>query len=184
MKFEEFEANLRTLTTWYRKKLDDDQILLWYKRISHLPLEAWRWIVDTIIDADKFFPTPERVKGLFSDWLREHPERSAQRYEQTWCDDCEGKGYHRIWYQDPRIKGYVVDGRAREMWYSTIVPCSQCQNWKGAFPRSGPLKPIKYWTRQALLDAGYILENPKTNPPPSRSWNSVDEMAEDIAIPF
>jgi hypothetical protein len=160
MRFETFEKNMKNLAEWFGRKLKEKQLEIWFERVSFMPDEAFDEIVDTIIDRMRTFPTPQQVKDLWLDWRRAHPEKLTTRHERSFCSECSGKGYIEVWYRSEKLRYVVVDGQARPIWYSKLLPCAKCENWKSFFGGGGKSRPNRLWTKSEIEAAGMALEQP------------------------
>jgi hypothetical protein len=169
MRGDVFERNIQRLTRWHRKTdLTPEQLATWFEFVGHIPDEAFRDIVNACIEHEKFMPTPGRVKQLWFEWLKEHPESTA-KIDRYHCDECGGLGYIEYWTWDT---GNV---------YAWLCGCARCENWKAVFPSKGPNIP-KLMTKQHIREMGGVLEDPMPKTPQRSETVATIEHAVDIAL--
>ena len=121
-----------------------DFVEIWFKKVQHIPEAALDFIVNRFEnERDSIRCNITKVfKEYWQIWLDTHPDKKANSVEQTPCDDCNGTGIIKFWYFEDAFKRY----------YTTVVRCGRCQNWKRYF---GPNTPIPIATKYQ------IEQNPK-----------------------
>lgn len=89
-------------------------VSLTYARVSHIPMEACKSIVDRICEMDKL-PANVGLEVLrgWDAWCAQHPERVSPK---THCPDCDSTGVWHIWMP-------IETGRV----HAYVVPCPTCQ---------------------------------------------------------
>lgn len=163
-----FWNGMKKLEKWYRgKELTDDQLNMWLESIGHIPNEPFRLIIKEITDSEKWFPTPEKFKTKWFEWLKLNPDRVFRTREQ--CSECNGEGALEYWlWKTGSIYGYHCG-------------CAKCENWRNVFPTQGKNMP-KLMTKEEIIAMGGSLDDPDRPPRESRRVvNSVEE-AVDIAV--
>jgi len=142
----DFEKNTRTLTTWFKRRLNDEQLDVMYQKLKYIPAPAYKDIVESLVEDSKFFPTIIEIKNRYQGWRFQHPEQ-VRDYEQTYCPDCHSKGFIWVKALDIRV------GRR----YEFVYLCGACQNWKAH--AHGKAIPMKH--RASLERDGFEIIHPK-----------------------
>ena len=125
MHLNDFYTNTKRMTTWFRKKMDADQLDLMFGQLKHIPSEAYADIVDGIISDSRYFPTINEIKNRHASWRSAHPEKVIA-FEKTECRDCRGTGLLFFTAPDPETK--------KE--YQVVCRCGACRNWLRHYPPS------------------------------------------------
>ncbi len=150
-----FDKEMDRLTKWYRKKLDHDQLRMWFDVIGYIPDNPFRAIIDLCIVGEKFFPTPQALKDMYQYWLQSNPSQ-AYKAQKKYCAECNSTGRLNYWMRDDNGQ-----------WYDWSCGCSKCENWKFEFPVKpstgyGRTMPPKLMTRSEISDMGGQFNNPIT----------------------
>jgi hypothetical protein len=154
-----------------RAKLNDQQLDTYFDALAHIPNEAWRDIVEKILDVlrpGSYMPSRDDLRKHWLSWMQENPDRRAPvtRYQ---CDECNGRGRLVYWIW--------TMGQA----YEYECGCARCQNWKAVFPSKGPNIP-KLMTKQQIREMGGVLEDPMPKTPQRSETVATIEHAVDIAL--
>ena len=120
MQWKDYAENMKTMTSWYRRSMDEKQHDILFNQVKHIPLPAFKEIVESIINDSKYFPTIQEIKNRFQSWRSAHPDQ-ATGYERTPCLDCHGKGF--IWT--------LERNEDLQHNYSHVYRCGACNNWQG-----------------------------------------------------
>jgi len=169
---EKFTSSLKTLANWYRKSISDDQKAIFYRKLQHIPGEAFEKIIEDIVENSKAFPTINDIKLGYLTWINENKNRITHLYESTPCDECNGTGMLHYRYFDEKYKYFIP----------LTAACSLCENWKRTWSHKS--RP-RMATKAELVKEGYEL------PPYKRNKKSipivtVTEMVDSVAdeVPF
>lgn len=157
----EFTETIRTVCTYYERKIPSDNALeLWHERVKNVPKESMEWIERKIFEENDTFPKnlPSVIWALYNAWLNAHPDKRAYQEEKQ-CPDCEGG-----WIVLTRI----VTGYKQLISFS--VPCGRCKQVGSAY----------YRTLEECIRAGYERNMLKDHNAPKRT---VKEMIRDIGKP-
>ena len=111
---------MKTMTSWYRRSMDEKQHDILFNQVKHIPSAAFKDIIDALINDSKYFPTIQEIKNRYQNWRSAHPEQ-ATGYEKTLCLDCQGKGF--LWTSE----FHEALGRN----YTYCYRCGSCHNWQG-----------------------------------------------------
>lgn len=136
-----FFEEIARLEKW-TKPLKDEQRLILYEELKHIPHEALKDIVGELIHSlrpNSPFPSIADLKEAWIAWKASHPEKIAREYEEEACSECGGKGYFEVVYE-------VVPSRFGTVEYTTMLPCAKCRNWKKIWGQ----KPKKLWTKAEI----------------------------------
>jgi len=156
----DFITVIQKLGTWFNKKLNDDQLDMWYEKLHHIPIVALKDIIDQLTSSEKYMPTIDHINILWSQWKYDHPKLVANEYEEQACNECEGTGVITCWYVPEDIKGYIVDGKPHTGYGRKEMACALCENWKRQFPIKGEGRPKNFWTKDQIQAQGWQLSNP------------------------
>lgn len=108
---------------YQRKAPTDRQLDLWWKKLDHIPENAFRVIVDWILDNYERMPANlvKEVKAGHRVWVAENQgRRPAFSEKKKPCDECGGTGY--IWFKAfLKAFGYSAN-------FTAI--CGRCENWR------------------------------------------------------
>ena len=75
----EFQIPFETLCHRYGKPAKKELAKVYYSRLRRIPGAVFTEIVNAIIDNDKYFPTPARIKAEYHQYLETHPEKRARK---------------------------------------------------------------------------------------------------------
>jgi len=125
-----FQEKLELMCKWFKKSMDEDQAQILYERIRFIPDEAFREIVDQMIETMKYFPLINDFKMAWRDWISQNPTKiiDPDQLIQEECSECGGTGMLDVWVHPPES---VYKGE--KLWYSIPFPCGFCNNWKRIF---------------------------------------------------
>jgi len=126
-KKESFESLFETLCNRFGKPYKADLADIYFRRLKDIPDEAMKNITESIIDNEKYFPTPGTIKNAWYIWLQQRPYK-RQYSAKTECQSCGGQGYYIYRKYDHDI------GK----WYEHLARCAYCQNWKGVLGDAVP----------------------------------------------
>jgi len=115
-----FEKSFGILLNRHGKRYNADLASVYFDRCRKIPDEAFKEIIESIVDHEKFFPTPGAIKDAWHIWLDQRPHKKQYR-EKTQCPSCGSQGYYI----------YRKFNTAANKWYEHIARCSYCQNWRG-----------------------------------------------------
>ena len=121
LKFE-FEEHFDRLVKWFRIKMTSDQAAMSFKRIKHLPLEAFKFSVDYFIENSRptpgNFPTINELVNKCYDFIESNP---GLKFERTVFDRIDDHRYpvQKLWdaynvlirYDIDRFKQFAIDNR-------------------------------------------------------------------------
>jgi len=138
----EFLVPFETLCHRYSKPAKKELTNVYYSRLRRMPAAIFSEIVNLIIDNDKYFPTPGRIKAEFHQYLESHPEKKAHK-NMTPCDYCDGNGYLEYRYYKAEHSQH----------YNAICRCAHCDNWRAQeIPSHYP-----QWTVKNITERGHEL---------------------------
>lgn len=140
-----FIAMVRKLCDYYeRKPPSSSAVDLWLSKVERYPDECIPWMVRTITDRFEKFPPnlPNVLRGLWEEWLRDHPERFAHddavmRCSDAWCRE-HGDGLLHVWKRGE-------DGLVRVF----VFRCKTCGGRGANYPAA---------TAGELQEKGYELD--------------------------
>jgi hypothetical protein len=118
VKSRDFHENFELLAKWYKKRLDNDQMEIWFNRVGWYPDRALTYIVDEIIETQKFFPVPNEFRRLYNVWKEANPDIS--KTAEVFCPECGGTGFFYYRKFDSFYKRDV----------DRCAYCKHCENWK------------------------------------------------------
>jgi len=130
MELYEFTKMLKELMDFYeRKEPKQGTIELWFGKVSKVPSEPIKWIVNRIENDYETFPKNfcKAIMDTYREWTQANPDkRAAQRYYD--CPDCnEGL----IWARK------LVENKP----YTYVFRCLKCkQNTTQAYPLASRLE--------------------------------------------
>jgi len=88
MTFDDFKRINPRLVKWFRRNLDDDQVLLMFQSLENIPAGAYQKIVTETINNSKTFPTINEIWALYRyKWRDQYPESSTRRYDPNETDE-------------------------------------------------------------------------------------------------
>lgn len=143
-----FDTGMESLSKWFRKKLDDSQLKMWFGQIGHVPGTPFKKIINEIIATEKYFPVPQQIKDRYQFWLRDNPSK-AYKIEREHCDECDSTGRLDYWMRSKN-----------DQWYPWSCGCSLCKNWKHEFPLN-----VQLMTREQVSAIGGQFNNPLIEEP-------------------
>lgn len=172
MHLNDFYSATRRMTTWFRKKMDDDQLDLMFGHLKHIPGEAYNEIVDGVISDSRYFPTINELKNRYHAWRSAHPEKVLP-FEKTECPDCRGTGLLFFIAPDPKMKSS----------FQFVCRCSACRNWLHHFPPSTEVPAFYRHDLEQRYGADNVM--PDLNlydqrPPRASLKEMVAEVAEEV----
>ena len=139
------------------KKLADSTAHVYYEELSDIPEEPFKIVIKKIISSGKFYPTPDDIRGLYSEWLREHPERIISDRVDEFCAECGGKGFLE----------YEIDELGHHV---RIAQCKYCQN----YPMANGVPKL---SKQDIENLGYkIHKRPKAKGEKVRSVKNIQTL--------
>jgi hypothetical protein len=141
-----FKTFVRRLCSYYGKAGDKTALAQtgsWYGKVADLPDEPLNWMYDRITDEHDLMPrnVPKLMRGLFSSWLHDNPDRRAHGDGDTpaGCSQCIHGVLYLVRYDLPAYpKGY-----------ETVAGCAHCRC------RAMP----KHMTIYEAQDAGWELRD-------------------------
>lgn len=136
-----FERSFGVLLNRHGKRYNADLASVYFDRCKKIPDEAFREIIDNLVDHEKFFPTPGAIKDAWYVWLDQRPHKKQYR-QQTQCVSCGNQGYYI--YRKFNVKC--------GSWYEHIARCAYCKNWKGQLGDGIPMA-----TRVELETSGCVI---------------------------
>lgn len=165
MNYEKFNDQISNLANWCNKKVSNAQLDFYWNEVKNIPDDPFEEIIKSIIRSTapgRLLPSPNDILKQWSQWLAVHPQHKAQEHPVTWCDECAGEGCFLVWYlpKEAELKNYLLNGKQFENYYHKYLPCSMCQNWKRVFPTRGELRPRVFYTKDRILQTGWLLEDP------------------------
>ena len=139
----DFLKGMGRLSKFFNKKFSDGQLEIYYEVGEKIPSEAWKTIVEHIIDTCKTMPARKEIRRMWLEWLASNPDKLVTP-EPTECDKCGGSGGIDFWYipKDRKDRGVTWDkidsGEMQKAGriYKGVARCGNCSNWKGRLPRS------------------------------------------------
>jgi hypothetical protein len=157
----EFTETIRTVCTYYERKIpNDNAIELWHERVKTIPRESLDWIKRKIFEENDTFPKnlPTVMWSLYNAWLTAHPEKRAFK-ESVFCPDCEG-GWLALQKQ--------VDGYRQPISFS--APCGKCRQIPSAH----------YMTLFQAIEQGY--ERIELKKYPEAGPRDIKKLAESVGM--
>jgi hypothetical protein len=136
----EFTETIRTVCTYYERKIPNDNALeLWHERVKTIPRESLDWIKRKIFEENDTFPKnlPTVMWSLYNAWLTAHPEKRARK-ESVDCPDCES--------------GWLILEKDQDPYRTPIsatAPCGRCRQ----------LRMPKYLRLEDAMLAGFRRKN-------------------------
>ena len=123
MRSQDFERNIKMLSSWLNKKLSDTQLDLMFEDLKFIPDEAFEDICKTIMRSkapNTALPSVNELLGGCESWQKSHSDRVVKE-ARTACKACKGVGY---W-----IVGYAKAWHGGR--YKGQVDCAECSNNPG-----------------------------------------------------
>lgn len=123
MRFQDFEINIKMLSSWLNKKLSDAQLELMFDDLQHVPGEAFTDICGDVRRSkapNTAFPSVNDFMISWDSWQKAHSDKII-RDERVWCEACKAVGYF--------IVGYAPNGSGGL--YKGQVNCAACSNNQG-----------------------------------------------------
>lgn len=153
-----FERSFGILLSRFSKKYNADLAAVYFNRCRKIPDEAFREIINAMIDHEKYFPTPGAIKDSWYLWLEQRPHKKQFR-ERTECLSCGSQGYYIHRRFDVK----------HDKTYQHIARCGYCQNWKGILGETIPManradlenigcEIIEFWKNQDVTPIYSIEE--------------------------
>ena len=168
MDYEIFTQGISSLAKWFKKKLDTEQVDVYYNRLDYIPNIAFLDIAQDLIDNTKpnpsLFPTINELKAGWWKWQLDNPSMIEKR-EKVECPECFDSGW--LWFkaEDPKTK--IVN--------QFMVGCEACKNRKVDI---GITRKVPLSTRAKLEAKGYQVYPYEDEA--KKTYQSVDEMAADV----
>jgi hypothetical protein len=168
MDYEVFEQGISNLVKWFKKKLDNEQVDVYFNRLDYIPNIAFLDIVKGLINNTKpnpsLFPTINDLKSGWWKWQQDNPDM-VKKPKKVDCNECAGSGW--LWFKPPAEEGCYP--------YEYIIGCENCHNRQVDI---GTKRRIPLSSRDKLEAKGcevypYKYQSKKT-------YNSIEEMTQDI----
>jgi hypothetical protein len=123
MRFQDFETNIKMLSSWLNKKLTDAQLEVMFDDLQHIPGEAFNEICGSVRRSkapNTAFPSINDFLMSWESWQKGNIDRMV-RDEKEPCQECHGVGYF--------IVGYASNGFGGK--HKGWVNCATCKNNPG-----------------------------------------------------
>lgn len=155
-----YKDNMSTLVKYFCVRNFPDAARDAYNReLSHLPVEAMDWIVESIVrdrrPTSGNFPTIREIKDTWYEWQRQNPNKVIKPNQTVKpCGSCGGTGFLLFKGPMPCIENDAGQLRYYDKPPQLVAWCEDCENWKR---HANNIDGERRYTKRYILDQGWEL---------------------------